>query len=213
MPKNHGMTSPSRPRGTAEPTWVAGVAEVAVDPESGEIDLQKLTIAMDMGIAINPGNAVAQIKGAALWGASQVLSERLTVKDGAFEQHNFDTYLPIRLSQVPEIDVEIVESGNHPSGVGEPSSTVVAPAWPRACSTPWECACGTCHTPADAVKPASPGDRDPTAAPEPRPSRALPYCMIAANVLPGAAPDVECPPHDVRPGPRPRISYGPLLSR
>ena len=71
---------------------------------------------------------MAQIKGAALWGASQVLSERLTVKDGAFEQHNFDTYLPIRLSQVPEIDVEIVESGNHPSGVGEPSSTVVAPA-------------------------------------------------------------------------------------
>ena len=38
------------------------------------------------------------------------------------------TYVPIRLSQVPEIDVEIVESGHHPSGVGEPSSTVVGPA-------------------------------------------------------------------------------------
>ena len=129
MPKNHGMgIAVSAAEERQSPTWVAGVAEVAVDPESGEIDLQKLTIAMDMGIAINPVNAVAQIKGAALWGASQVLSERLTVKDGAFEQHNFDTYLPIRLSQVPEIDVEIVESGNHPSGVGEPSSTVVAPA-------------------------------------------------------------------------------------
>ena len=83
---------------------------------------------MDMGIAVNPRNVEHQIKGAALWGASQILSERLTVKDGAFEQSNFDTYVPIRLSEVPEIDVEIVESGHHPSGVGEPSSTVVAPA-------------------------------------------------------------------------------------
>ncbi len=129
MPQNHGMgIAVSAAEERQSPTWVAGIAEVAVDPNSGEIDLQKLTIAMDMGIAVNPDNARAQIKGAALWGASQVLSERLTVKDGAFEQQNFDTYLPIRLSQVPEIDVEIVESGHHPSGVGEPSSTVVAPA-------------------------------------------------------------------------------------
>ena len=97
-------------------------------PATGEITIRKLTIAMDMGIAINPRNVEHQIKGAALWGASQILSERLTMRDGAFEQSNFDTYLPIRLSQTPEIDVEIVESGHHPSGVGEPSSTVVAPA-------------------------------------------------------------------------------------
>ena len=129
MPQNHGMgIAVSAAEERQSPTWVAGIAEVAVDPNSGEIDLQKLTIAMDMGIAVNPDGARAQIRGAALWGASQVLSERLTVKDGAFEQQNFDTYLPIRLSQVPEIDVEIVESGHHPSGVGEPSSTVVAPA-------------------------------------------------------------------------------------
>lgn len=110
------------------PTWVAGAAEVTVDAESGEFTIDKLTIAMDMGIAINPDNVRAQIKGAALWGASQILSERLTMKDGAFQEDNFDSYLPIRLRQVPEIDVEIVESGHHPSGVGEPSSTVVGPA-------------------------------------------------------------------------------------
>lgn len=129
LPENHGMgIGVSAAEERQSPTWVAGVAEVAVDPDTGAVTIRKLTIAMDMGIAVNPRNVEHQIKGAALWGASQILSERLTVKDGAFEQANFDTYVPIRLSQVPEIDVEIVESGHHPSGVGEPSSTVVAPA-------------------------------------------------------------------------------------
>jgi isoquinoline 1-oxidoreductase len=129
MPKNQGMgIAVSAAEERQSPTWVAGVAEVEVDPASGAVDILKLTIAMDMGIAINPRNCEHQIKGAALWGASQILSERLTLKNGAFEQGNFDTYVPIRLSQVPEIDVEIVESGHHPSGVGEPSSTVVGPA-------------------------------------------------------------------------------------
>lgn len=129
MPENQGMgIAVSAAEERQSPTWVAGVAEVEVDPSSGAVDILKLTIAMDMGIAINPRNCEHQIKGAALWGASQILSERLTLKNGAFEQGNFDTYVPIRLSQVPEIDVEIVESGHHPSGVGEPSSTVVAPA-------------------------------------------------------------------------------------
>jgi isoquinoline 1-oxidoreductase subunit beta len=110
------------------PTWVAGVAEVVVDPKTGRVKINRLTIAMDMGIAVNPTNIMAQIQGAALWGASQVLSEKLTLKDGAFEQSNYHTYVPIRLNEVPQIDVEIVESGRHPSGVGEPASTVVAPA-------------------------------------------------------------------------------------
>ena len=56
------------------------------------------------------------------------MSERLTYKDGAIEQTNFHEYKPIRLADVPQIDVELIQSGRHPSGVGEPASTVVAPA-------------------------------------------------------------------------------------
>ena len=82
----------------------------------------------ESSVAINPRNIEAQIQASALWGASQVLSERLTLKEGRFEQTNFHNYVPIRLSQVPKIDVEIIQSGHHPSGVGEPASTVVAPA-------------------------------------------------------------------------------------
>lgn len=110
------------------PTWVAGVAEVTVDPASGRYRVNKLTIAMDMGLAINPVNARAQIMGAALWGTSQVMSERLTLKNGAIEQSNFHEYLPIRQMDVPQFDIELIESGRHPVGVGEPASTVVAPA-------------------------------------------------------------------------------------
>ena len=56
------------------------------------------------------------------------LSERLTLKDGAIEQTNFHDYKTIRLADVPEIDVELIGSGHHPSGVGEPASTIVGPA-------------------------------------------------------------------------------------
>ena len=129
LAKNAGMgVAVSGAEERESPTWTAGVAEVAVDPINGEISIRKLTIAMDMGLAINPDNVEAQIRGSALWGASQVLSERLTMKDGSYEQLNFDTYKTIRLRQVPEIDVELVESGHHPTGVGEPASSVVGPA-------------------------------------------------------------------------------------
>ena len=74
------------------PTWVAGIAEVTVDPKTGRYKINRLTIAMDPGTVINPLGAKAQIQGAALWGASQVMSERLTLKNGAFEQSNFHDY-------------------------------------------------------------------------------------------------------------------------
>jgi isoquinoline 1-oxidoreductase subunit beta len=110
------------------PTWVAGIAEVTVDPSSGNYRINRVIIAMDPGLVVNPIGATAQIQGAALWGASQVLSERLSLRDGAIQQSNFHDYRPIRLADIPEIDVGLIQSGHHPSGVGEPASTVVAPA-------------------------------------------------------------------------------------
>ena len=53
---------------------------------------------------------------------------KLPIRKGRAMQSNFNQYKPIRLADVPEIDVELIPSGHHPSGVGEPSSTVVAPA-------------------------------------------------------------------------------------
>jgi CO/xanthine dehydrogenase Mo-binding subunit len=110
------------------PTWVATVAEVTVDPTTGIFKINRLTIAMDCGTIVNPVNVDAQIRASALWGASQIMQEQLTLKDGAFAETNFDTYRPIRLADIPQIDVHLVPSEHHPSGVGEPASTTVAPA-------------------------------------------------------------------------------------
>ncbi len=129
LPPNTGMgIAVSSAEERQSPTWVAGIAEVTVDPQTGQYKINRLTIGMDPGTVINPLNAKAQVQGAALWGASQVLAERLTIEDGALEQSNFHDYTPIRLADVPPIDVELIDSGHHPSGVGEPASTVVAPA-------------------------------------------------------------------------------------
>jgi isoquinoline 1-oxidoreductase len=129
LPPNTGMgLAVSSAEERQSPTWVACCAEVTVDPGTGKYRVNKLTIAMDMGLAINPNNIKAQVMGSALWGTSQVMSERLTYKNGAIEQTNYHEYKPIRQVDVPEFDIALIESDRHPVGVGEPASTVVAPA-------------------------------------------------------------------------------------
>ena len=129
MPENtaQGIAAvASQERGS--PTWTAAVAEVHVDPSSGEPTLTKMTIAMDVGTAVNPKNVEAQIEGSALYGISRVLYEDITMSNGSINQGNFDTWTPMRINQSPEIDVHIVQNGHYPAGCGEPATTVVGPA-------------------------------------------------------------------------------------
>jgi isoquinoline 1-oxidoreductase len=110
------------------PTWTACVAHVKVDPKSGEVTLKKLTVAMDVGTVVNPDGVRAQIEGSTLWGASIAMLEKGTIENGGIQQTNFDSYTPMRLSQVPELDISIVGNGEPAVGCGEPAVTVVAPA-------------------------------------------------------------------------------------
>jgi isoquinoline 1-oxidoreductase subunit beta len=112
----------------ANPTWTACVAHVHVDPKSGEVTLKKVTVAMDVGTIVNPDGVRAQIEGSIFWGASLALLEKATMKDGGIEQRNFDGYTPMRMSQIPEIDVSIIGNGEPAVGCGEPAVTVIAPA-------------------------------------------------------------------------------------
>ena len=115
LPPNTGLgVAVSSAEERQSPTWVAGVAEVTVDTKTGRYKINRITVAMDPGTVINPRNATAQIQGATLWGASQVMAERLTLKDGGIEQSNFHEYTPIRLADVPPIDVELIELGPPP---------------------------------------------------------------------------------------------------
>ena len=127
--KNEGMGMAcvsSQERGS--PTWTACVAEVKVDPNSGEVEVKKITVSMDVGTAVNPDGVRKQIEGSALYGISLALYENLTMKNGSIEQGNFDTWTPMRLNQVPEIETVLIQNGHYPAGTGEPATTVVAPA-------------------------------------------------------------------------------------
>ena len=85
-------------------------------------------MATDVGTQVHPDNIRAQVEGAALWGMSLALFEKATLKDGGIEQTNFDTYTPLRMSQMPEVAVSVIANGEKATGVGEPAVTVVAPA-------------------------------------------------------------------------------------
>ena len=112
----------------SSPTWTACVAHVKVDPKTGEVTLKKVTVAMDVGTIVNPDGVRAQIEGSIFWGTSLAMLEKATLKNGGIEQTNFDTYTPLRMSQMPEIDVSIIGNGEPAVGCGEPAVTVIAPA-------------------------------------------------------------------------------------
>jgi isoquinoline 1-oxidoreductase beta subunit len=128
LPKGEGMgvaCVSSQERATA--SWTACVAHVAV-ADSGEVKVKKLTVATDVGTQVHPDNIRAQVEGAALWGLSLAMYEKATLKDGGIEQTNFDTYTPLRMSQVPEVAISVIANGEKATGVGEPAVTVIAPA-------------------------------------------------------------------------------------
>lgn len=110
------------------PTWVSCAVQVHVDRDQGLVNVQKLYIAIDAGIIVDPNGAEAQCQGAALWGLSMALYEGTELRDGQYKDSNFDTYTPLRLGQTPEVKIEFIPSKYPPSGLGEPAVTPVAPA-------------------------------------------------------------------------------------
>ncbi len=129
MPANEGLgvaVGHGQERGM--PTWIACVAHVAVDPSSGDVTLKKLWQTIDVGTVVNPDGAMAQSEGAALWGVSLALHEGAQFANGEVLEQNLDRYTPLRMSDVPELDIAFVDSDEFPSGLGEPPLIPVAPA-------------------------------------------------------------------------------------
>ena len=106
---------------------VAEVAEVTMH-EDGSFKVDRVTVAVDCGIAVNPDIVRAQMEGAIGYGLSAALSGAVTLRDGVVEQDNFDTYPVLRMAQMPQVDVHIVSSTAAPTGVGEPGLPPLAPA-------------------------------------------------------------------------------------
>lgn len=110
------------------PTWTACVATVEVNRDTGKVKLHKLNLVLDAGTIVHPDGALAQTEGAALWGASMALHEGTEFKSGEVAAVNLHQYTPLRMSDVPEMDIEFMPSEELSVGLGEPATTVVGPA-------------------------------------------------------------------------------------
>ncbi|BCI66158.1 xanthine dehydrogenase family protein molybdopterin-binding subunit [Acetobacter aceti] len=110
------------------PTWTAGAVQVHVDRTTGVVTCQKIWLVLDAGTIVDPDGALAQTEGGALWGLSMALCEGSEIVDGVCRDRNLDTYTPLRMPDVPEMDIEFVESTEKPMGLGEPGVTTIGAA-------------------------------------------------------------------------------------
>ena len=113
--------------GRHNPSFSACVADVTVS-DSGFVTVDKLTVCADVGLVVNPDGARAQIEGSLLWGLSSTLYEAATLRQGRLAESNFDKYKWQKNADLPELDVHIVSNGLVPSGIGENTMSLVAPA-------------------------------------------------------------------------------------
>jgi isoquinoline 1-oxidoreductase beta subunit len=103
------------------------VADITVGSDAS-LKVNRVVAAVDCGVAINPDIIRAQIEGGIGFGLGAALRNKITLSNGVVEQTNFDGYEPLRISDMPQVEVHIVESQEAPTGVGEPGVPPIAPA-------------------------------------------------------------------------------------
>ena len=108
-------------------TVVAHVAEVSRRPD-GLPKVERVVCAVDCGTAINPDVVRAQMEGGLGFGLAGAMWSEITLVDGHVQERNFDGYRPLRIEDMPAVEVHIVKSADPPTGVGEPGVPPIAPA-------------------------------------------------------------------------------------
>ena len=102
-------------------SYVAHMAEVAVDKNTGSVRVKRVVCAQEMGLCVNPEGARLQMEGGITMGLGYALSEEVRFKGGEILHSNFDTYTIPRFSWLPRIETVIVDAKDSPSqGGGEP---------------------------------------------------------------------------------------------
>jgi isoquinoline 1-oxidoreductase len=103
-------------------TYVALVAEVTVDSSTGNVTVDRVVCAQDMGVVVNPDGARMQMEGCIAMGLGYVFSEEIRFEGGKILDKNFGTYQLARFSQMPEIETVFVPNDDlPPKGGGEPA--------------------------------------------------------------------------------------------
>jgi isoquinoline 1-oxidoreductase subunit beta len=106
---------------------VGMIAEVAVT--NGAVKVERVVIACDCGVVVNPRGVETQLEGGMIYGLSAALFGEITVRNGRVEQGNFDTYPVVRFKDAPKTEVHIIPTiGKKWGGVGEPGATMIQPA-------------------------------------------------------------------------------------
>ena len=107
-------------------TYVAEVARVELNEETGEVRVRHVDVAIDCGLVVNPGAATHQVEGSVVLGTSSTLREIIKFENGEVTNPTFAEYAPITMAQAPSVSVEFVEDKSNPmGGIGEPA---VAPS-------------------------------------------------------------------------------------
>jgi isoquinoline 1-oxidoreductase beta subunit len=109
-------------------TPIAGIVEISLDRGSGKIKVHNVWSAIDCGIAVHPDNVIAQTESSIVYGIGMSLMERITVKDGAIEQSNFYNYPVPRMNEIPDMHIDLIQTDNHPTGVGQMGTPMIGPA-------------------------------------------------------------------------------------
>jgi isoquinoline 1-oxidoreductase len=114
--RGHGVAC-----GTDAGTYVAHMAEAAVDMNTGNIVVKRVVSAQEMGLCVNPEGAKLQMEGGITMGLGYALSEEVRFKGGEILEANFDTYTIPHFSVVPRIETAILDAKDSPfQGGGEP---------------------------------------------------------------------------------------------
>jgi isoquinoline 1-oxidoreductase subunit beta len=107
-------------------SYVAAVAEVSAN--SSEFKVKRLVCAVDCGRVVNPNGVRAQVESSAIYALTATVKDAITLDRGRVVQSNFNDYAMIRMNEAPPIEVHLVSSTEKPTGIGEPTVPVVAPA-------------------------------------------------------------------------------------
>jgi nicotinate dehydrogenase subunit B len=103
-------------------TYVALIADVEVDPKTGDAHVKRVVAAQDMGIVVNPEGARMQMEGCITMGLGYVFTEELRFEGGDILDRNFDTYTLPKFSWLPRIETILVKNDDlPPQGGGEPT--------------------------------------------------------------------------------------------
>jgi isoquinoline 1-oxidoreductase beta subunit len=101
---------------------------VLVHAAGERVQVSRVVAVVDCGLVVHPDTARQQVEGSIVMGLSVALHERITLKDGAVEERNFDRYRVLGLAHTPAIDVHFVGGPVVLGGLGEPAMPPVAPA-------------------------------------------------------------------------------------